>query len=301
MRDLPPTLGSGRRRAAAGRCGGRRPRGDRRPRALGHSGPRRLPHARVLRRRPRQRVLAARGRCLVRGAPRRRRRHPLDRPGDPRGGRGGAHGDHRAPPVVDARPRHDDVRGQVGLRPRPRHGARAAARGPRRGRHPDVARRAHGAARVRRRRCVRRLPARGGAARGGAARGGRRRLPRARLVRRPTSPAATSRRAATRGSRFVCTATSSRSRARSGSRSSSGRDRSTTSRRPGPAGVAQLAASDVAGVLLPASALFLGRPMPPGASARRRRRACRARDRLQPGQRLLRQPAARPLASPAPS
>jgi imidazolonepropionase len=31
----------------------------------------------------------------------------------------------------------------------------------------------------------------------------------------------------------------------------------------GPAGVAQLAASDVTGVLLPASALFLGRPMPP--------------------------------------
>jgi imidazolonepropionase len=32
----------------------------------------------------------------------------------------------------------------------------------------------------------------------------------------------------------------------------------------GPAGVAQLAASNAAGVLLPASALFLGRPMPPG-------------------------------------
>jgi imidazolonepropionase len=32
----------------------------------------------------------------------------------------------------------------------------------------------------------------------------------------------------------------------------------------GPAGVARLAASDVTGVLLPASALFLGRPMPPG-------------------------------------
>ncbi len=31
----------------------------------------------------------------------------------------------------------------------------------------------------------------------------------------------------------------------------------------GPAGVARLAASDVTGVLLPASALFLGRPMPP--------------------------------------
>ena len=66
-----------------------------------------------------------------------------------------------------------------------------------------------------------------------AARGGGRRLPRARLVRRPTSPAATSRHAATQGSRSACTATSSRSRARSGSRSSSGRDRSITSRRPG--------------------------------------------------------------------
>jgi imidazolonepropionase len=32
----------------------------------------------------------------------------------------------------------------------------------------------------------------------------------------------------------------------------------------GPAGIAALAASDVAAVLLPASALFLGRPMPPG-------------------------------------
>ena len=47
------------------------------------------------------------------------------------------------------------------------------------------------------------------------------------------------------------------------SRSSSARARSTISRRPAPAGVAQLAASDVTGVLLPASALFLGRPMPP--------------------------------------
>ena len=33
----------------------------------------------------------------------------------------------------------------------------------------------------------------------------------------------------------------------------------------GPDGIAALAASDVTGVLLPASALFLGRPMPPGA------------------------------------
>ena len=66
---------------------GRR-RGDRRPRALGHPRPRRLPHPRVLRRRPGQRVLAARGRGLVRGAPRRGRRHPLDGAGDPGGGRG---------------------------------------------------------------------------------------------------------------------------------------------------------------------------------------------------------------------
>ena len=169
----------------------------------------------------------------------------------------------RAPPGVDARPRHDDVRGQVGLRPRPRHRARAAARRPRRRRHPDVARRAHGAARVRRRRRVHRLPARGGP-----------RPTRPRSPRPPTSsssaarstPArrgATSRPAATRGSRCGSTATSSRSRARSRSRSSSARARSTTSRRPGRTGVAQLAASDVTGVLLPASALFLGRPMPP--------------------------------------
>ena len=86
--------------------------------------------------------------------------------------------------VVDARARHDDVRGQVGLRPRPRHGARAAAGGARGRRDPDVARRAHGAARVRRCRRLPRLRARRGAPGGGAARRGGGRLPRARLVRR---------------------------------------------------------------------------------------------------------------------
>ena len=69
--------------------------------------------------------------------------------------------------------------------------------------------------------------------------------------------------AVTPGLRCDCTATSSPSRERSRLRSSWGRARSTTSRRPAPAGVAELASSDVAGVLLPASALFLDRPMPP--------------------------------------
>ena len=63
-------------------------------------------------------------------------------------------------------------------------------------------------------------------------------------------------------------------------------------------GVRALAASDVTGVLLPASALFLGRPMPPAPRARRRRRGGRARDGLQPRQRVLREPAARAARSP---
>ena len=64
--------------------------GDRRSRARRDPGSRRLPHPRVLRRRPGQRVLAPRRRRLVRGAPRRGRRHPLDRARDPRGRRGRA-------------------------------------------------------------------------------------------------------------------------------------------------------------------------------------------------------------------
>ena len=56
---------------------------------------------------------------------------------------------HDPPPNLDARPRDDDVRGQVGLRPRPRDRACAAARHPRRRRDPDLARGAHRAARVR--------------------------------------------------------------------------------------------------------------------------------------------------------
>ena len=95
------------------------------------------------------------------------------------------------------------------------------------------------------------------------ARRGGRRLPRARRVRRGAGaplPRGVPRRP---GSRCACTATSSPSRARSRSRSSSARARSTTSRRPATTASRALAASDVVGVLLPASALFLGRPMPP--------------------------------------
>ena len=79
-------------------------------------------------------------------------------------------------------------------------------------------------------------------------------------------------------------------------RSSSARAPSTISRRRAPQGARTLAASAVTGVLLPASALFLDRPMPPARALARRRRRDRARHRLQPGQRLLREPAARLLA-----
>ena len=64
----------------------------------------------------------------------------------------------------------------------------------------------------------------------------------------------------------------------------------------GPEGIAALAASDVTGVLLPASALFLARPMPPARALVDAGAADRARDRLQPRQRVLREPAARLLA-----
>ena len=75
--------------------------------------------------------------------------------------------------------------------------------------------------------------------------------------------AGTSRRVGGPGSRCACTATSSPRAARSRSRSSSARGRSTISRQRARTVQRALAASDVVGVLLPASALFLDRPMPP--------------------------------------
>ena len=113
------------------------------------------------------------------------------------------------------------------------------------------------------RRRVPRLRARGGAADGGAARGRRRRLPRARRVRRgagaPVSRGVPRRRARAAAAR----------RPVHRERGDPARDRARRALGRPPrgdradAGVAALAASDVVGVLLPASALFLDRPMPP--------------------------------------
>ena len=64
----------------------------------------------------------------------------------------------------------------------------------------------------------------------------------------------------------------------------------------GSEGVRALAASDVVGVLLPASALFLGRPMPPARDLIDAGRRSGPGHGLQPRQRVLREPAARLLA-----
>ena len=185
---------------------------------------------------------------------------------------------------------------QVGLRPRPRDRARVPARDPRRRRRADLARRPRGPAGVRRRRRVPRLRARRGAARGGAARRGGRRLPRARRVRRRAGaplPRGVPRR---RASRCASTATSSRRRARSRSRSSSARASVDHLEATGDDGVRALAASDVVGVLLPASALFLGRPMPPARALVDAGAAVALATDFNPGQRVLREPPARVLA-----
>ena len=64
----------------------------------------------------------------------------------------------------------------------------------------------------------------------------------------------------------------------------------------GPAGVAALAASGgVTGVLLPASALFLGRSMPPARPLAKRAALIALATDFNPGERVLRQPSARPV------
>ena len=228
-------------------------------------GPRRLPHAPGVRRRPRRRVLAPRGAA--------RRYEEL----------------HAAGGGILSTVRATRAAGEDGLRAAvERHAAGCSRHGTttfegksgygldretelaslraiaRRGRRPDVARRARGAARVRRRRRrVPRLRARRGAAGSGEARRGGRRLPRARRVRRRAGaplPRGVPRR---RASRCGCTATSSRSRARSRSRSSSARARSTTSRRRATTASARSPRATSSACCCPASALFLGRPMPP--------------------------------------
>ena len=95
------------------------------------------------------------------------------------------------------------------------------------------------------------------------ARRGGGRLPRAGRLRRCAGASLPRGVPRTRASHCACTATSSPSRARSRSPSSSSARSVDHLEATGPDGVRALAASDVVGVLLPASALFLGRPMPP--------------------------------------
>ena len=169
----------------------------------------------------------------------------------------------RAAPLVDAPRGHDDLRGEVRLRARPRDRAGLAPRDPGGGRYPDLARRPRGAAGVRRRRRLPRLRARGGAARSGRARGGGGRLPRARRIRRGAGAAVPRgvrrrrpRAAAPRRPVHGVRCDPARGRARAPARSTISRRRATT-------GSGRSPSSDVVGVLLPASALFLDRPMPP--------------------------------------
>ncbi len=124
-------------------------------------------------------------------------------------------------------------------------------------------------------------------------RGGGRRLPRARGIHASSRRGGTWRRAERRVSSSGCTATSSRSRARSSSRSSSALAPSTTSRRPATTGIRRLAASEVVGVVLPVAALVLGRPMPRARELVDAGGALAPRHRLQPGQRILRIASAR--------
>ena len=68
---------------------------------------------------------------VVRGAPRARRRHPLDRAGDASCGRGRPRRAARRARRLDAPGGHDDLRGEVRVRARPRDRARAAPGGSR--------------------------------------------------------------------------------------------------------------------------------------------------------------------------
>ena len=199
----------------------------------------------------------------LRGAARGRRRHPLDRRATRAAGEDGL-ARRRAPA------RGLDARARARRRSRPSRATASTAR-------RSSRRCARSAPRAASRRGSARTPSRPSSTtptRTSTSRSPRCCPKRRGSPRRPTSSssaarstrrrrAATSRRAATPASRCASTATSSPRRARSRSRSSSARARSTTSRRPATRASRALAASDVVGVLLPASALFLGRPMPP--------------------------------------
>ena len=216
MRDLPASTATSRSSTARAVCRARTGR---------------LPHASCVRRRPRRGVLASRGRRVY---------EELHAAG---GGilstvrrRG------RLAKTACAQ-RSSDMRGWM-----LRHGtttwegksgtaSTATPSSPRCARSPlpeafDVARRACGAAGVRRRRSYLEFVLAEVLPGGRAARGSRGRLSRARRVRRRTGSPLSRGVSRRRGSRYACTATNSRRAARSRSRSSSGRAPSTISRRP---------------------------------------------------------------------
>ena len=150
-----------RRSHARPACSRRRRRGARRKRAL------RDPRARRLHTHPAFAATGSRSSRCARPARAtrsctQRAAASLDRAGDARGVGGRARAGRSAARGLDAPRRNDHVRGEVGLRPRPRHRARVAQGCRRGGRCPDVARRAFRSARVRRRGRVSGLRALGG-------------------------------------------------------------------------------------------------------------------------------------------
>ncbi len=199
----------------------------------------------------------------LRGAPRRGRRHPLDSSSHACRRRGRAPRGARQPPRLDAGRGHDDLRGEVRLRPRSRHRAGAAARDSRRRRQspPGSARtQCRPSSTPRMRTSTSRWP---------------------RFFRRPREsprrPTSSSSAAPSTPTRHAVTSRLARA---AGLALRLHGDQFTESgaiplaielgarsvdhlEATGPDGIAALAASDVTGVLLPASALFLDRPMPP--------------------------------------
>ena len=160
---------------------------------------------------------------------------------------------------------------------------------------PDLSRSARHSAQVRGRRCLSRLHSGRRTPGCGTARRGRGRLPRARRLRRHTGSSLPG------GVPLARPGVEAARRPVHGGGRDPARDRARRAvgrppRGDRPGGVAALAESDVAGVLLPASALFLCATDAARPRARRRRRCNRARDRLQPRQRVLREPPARLLA-----
>ena len=198
---------------------------------------------------------------------------------------------------LDAPPRDDDVRGEVRLRARPGDRARLARGDPGRRRGPDLARCARAC-----RPSSTATPTRTSTSRSPRCCPRRRRSP-----RRPTcsSSGAPSTPAQARRYLVACRDAGlalrlhgdqfTRAGRRSRSRSSSARARSTISRRPDPTACARSRERRRRRPAPRERAL----PRPPDAArprARRRGGRGRPRHRLQPGQRLLREPAARLLA-----